>query len=241
MNPIILALDYQDLSDADNLLAKVRPHIGMMKVGLEMFTANGWQCLDIAKQYDLPIFLDLKLYDIPNTVKRTLEVVCTKLASFKHEHFLSVHCLGAKKMCKEAYEAAQGSNVKITGITLLTSFDWQDLREMGYRDTRIPNQTVDIAAIGRNCTSKGQGLNHFVCSPAQLNLMRKHYGDNVVLITPGIRAEGDDVQDHKRAKPASFALKNKANWLVIGRPITQALDPEGEARNFAELAKQYSV
>lgn len=235
MNPIIVALDFPTMDEAEAMLAKVRPHVGMIKIGLEMFTANGWDCLTLAKQYNVPMFLDLKLYDIPNTVKKTVEVVCTKLASLKGEHFLSIHCLGVSKMCKAAVEAAAGSNVNIAGITFLTSLEWQDLRDMGYRDTRVANQTSEIVKRG-----KKWGITHFVCAPPQLSLMRKHLGQDAVLITPGIRAEGDDAQDHKRSKPASFALKNGANWLVIGRPITQAADPVSEAKNFADVAQAYS-
>ncbi len=232
-NPIILALDFPELAQADAILEKVRPNIGMIKIGLELFTSEGWHCLDLVNNYNIPIFLDLKLHDIPNTVARTIDTVCRKLAYVKGEHFLSIHCLGGKEMVTQALKVADGSNVKLAGITFLTSIEREDLWDMGYKDTRVGNQTAWVADIGHKV-----GMTHFVCAPTQLSLMRKHY-PNAVLITPGIRAEGEDTQDHKRSKPASFALKNKANWLVVGRPITQALDPEGESLRFARVAEAY--
>jgi len=235
MSPIILALDFARIDDADAMLAKVRPHIGMMKVGLEMFTAHGWDCLALAKQYDLPVFLDLKLYDIPTTVAKTTDVVCAKLAPLKGEHFLSVHCMGTTPMCKASFDVAQGSNVKVAGITLLTSFNWQDLRQLGYSDSRVNIQTVDIAKVGRSA-----GLEHFVCAPTNAALMKKHYGDKATLITPGIRLPGDVVHDHKNTADVSQAMKSGASWLVVGRPITNAVDPTEAARQFAEVAERHT-
>lgn len=240
MNPIILALDYSNLDDADMMLDKVSKHIGMIKVGLELFTAHGWECLKLAEKYSKPIFLDLKLFDIPTTVAKTVRVACQRLADVDGPHFLSVHTMGTKEMCKAALEASTYSNVKITGITLLTSFSWQDLSQLGYSDTRVNIQTSHFARLGRSCTSKDwkstEGLTHFVCGPSHVPLLRKHLGNEVTIITPGIRPPDTAVNDHKNSATIPQALKNGANWLVIGRPITQDADPAFIAEQFAEVA-----
>jgi len=240
MNPIILALDFPTLEQADAMLAKVREHIGMIKVGLEMFTANGWEAAQLAKQYELPVFLDLKLYDIPTTVAKTTSVVCERLSSIKGNNFLSVHCMGGAAMCRAALEASNGANTKVTGITLLTSFNYRDLRELGYSDTRTNIQTVGFARLGRHCSGRDNGLTHFVCAPQNVPLMRKHFGQDITIITPGIRPDDGNKDDHKNSMTAAQALKGGSNWLVIGRPITQAVDPVVAAQSFAEVARVFA-
>lgn len=248
-NPIILALDYDNISQAEALLEKVRSHIGMVKIGLELFTATGKSALVLANYFNVPVFLDLKLHDVPTTVARTTEVVCSMLASNPGSHFLSVHCFGGAPMCKAAMQAAQGSNVTIAGVTILTSIAEPELHSMGFKDCRPGVRTVDTAGVAFDCMNDtpqydpaGQrvysGLTHYICAPNQLKLMREYY-DGLTLITPGIRAEADDDHDHARTKPAVFALKNGADWLVVGRPITQTSDPLAAAQYYEEQAKRY--
>lgn len=239
-NPIILALDYSDLSEASNMLSKVRNHIGMIKIGTQLFTAQGKESFSLAKQFHIPIFLDLKLHDVPTTVSKTVEVICELLANVSGDHFLSIHCFGGKEMCRAAFETTKGSNVSIVGVTTLTSLSERDFGNMGFRDCRPGIRTIDLAYLGADCLNeKAQydnnkqrilsGLTHFVCAPNQLNLMRQHLGVNMVFITPGIRAESDEENDHKRNKPASFAIRNGADWIVVGRPITKSSMPEQAA------------
>src|SRR5579885_1246230 len=131
-NPIILALDYSELDEARAILSKVRPNIGMIKIGLELFTAYGREALDLSKEFSVPVFLDLKLNDVPTTVAKTTEVVCSHLSRYPGEHFLSIHCNGGAEMCQAAYKVANGSNVTITGITVLTSLTESDFSEIGF-------------------------------------------------------------------------------------------------------------
>jgi orotidine-5'-phosphate decarboxylase len=244
-NPIILALDYDNLSDVHELLEIVHPHIGMVKIGLELFTACGTSALAISKFYGLPIFLDLKLHDIPRTVEKTIKVLCDKLSAYPGPHFLSVHCLGGQEMCQRAWQAAQGSNVEIVGITLLTSLSTTDLRSFGMGNYHLEERAVDLADVAwkgkAQLWSKPDGINHFVCAPSCLMSMRRYYDmpGEVVLITPGIRGENDPVDDHKQSQTAAWALQRGADWLVIGRPITQAADPLKVAVDLKEQINNY--
>lgn len=248
--PIILALDFNNLDEAKDMIAKVRNHIGMIKVGLELFTAHGKDALALSGQFNVPVFLDLKLFDIPTTVQKTTESVCEMMAQYQGPHFLSVHCWGGSDMCRAAMEAAHNSNVEIVGITTLTSMYEPDFREIGFRDSRSGTRTVDAAFIGYDCKNTQRqydangkqifdGLKHFVCAPTQVPLMRSYFKDDVALITPGIRAESEESHDHARSKPASFALKNGATWLVIGRPITKSNDPAAAAQYFESQVQKY--
>jgi len=248
-NPIIVALDFSELQEARKVLDRVRPHIGMIKIGLELFTAYGREALEMSSDYQIPVFLDLKLNDVPTTVSKTTSVVCSLLAKHPGEHFLSVHCLGGREMCKAALTASMGSNVAIAGVTVLTSLTERDFSWLGYSDRRPGARTIDAALIGHDCLNEQaqydsagkrvyNGLKHFICAPNQIPLMKSHYEDSV-LITPGIRAEGDETNDHARTKPVGFALKNGGTWVVVGRPITKATDPRDAAVWFEQQAKKY--
>ena len=248
-NPIILALDYSNINQVEALLFKVRPHIGMVKIGLELWTSCGKDALQMADYFKVPVFLDLKLHDVPTTVRKTTEVVCSMLARIPGDHFLSIHCAGSYMMCRAAMEAAQGSNVTIAGVTFLTSLDESDFGWIGYKDCRPGTRTVDITEVGYDCMNDDpqydvngkriySGIRHYICAPNQAKLMKEHYQD-AVLICPGIRGDSDEAHDHARTKPAGAALKNGATWLVIGRPITKATDPVAAAQYFEEQAKKY--
>jgi orotidine-5'-phosphate decarboxylase len=248
-NPIILALDYSDLNEAAQMLGKVRPHIGMVKIGLELFTANGRNAIDMAGSFNIPIFLDIKLNDVPTTVAKTTDVVCSLLGSIAGEHLLSVHCNGGATMCREAMKAAHGSNVTIAGVTVLTSLEYNDFRDMGFGNKQPGDRTVVSADIGYDCLNEDvvynttgarvyNGLRHFICAPNQIPLMKKYFED-AHLITPGIRSSSEEANDHQRTKPIGFALSNGATWVVIGRPITKASDPVIAAQYFEQQAKKY--
>jgi orotidine-5'-phosphate decarboxylase len=248
-NPIILALDYAELEDARQILAKVRPNIGMIKIGLELFTAYGRETLELSREFNVPIFLDLKLNDVPTTVAKTTEVICSKLSPFYGQHFLSIHCNGGMEMCQAALKVSNGSNVTIAGVTVLTSLDESDFGEIGFRDCRPAYRTIDLAYLGADCLNEKyvydaqrkrvfSGLTTLICAPTQVSLLRQHLGDDINIITPGIRADADDPHDHVRSKPASFALKNGASWIVVGRPITSAADPVAASSYFREQAER---
>lgn len=234
-NPIILALDYSDINGARKLLSQVRPNIGMIKIGLELFTAFGKEALELSNQFNVPVFLDLKLHDVPTTVSKTVSVVCQLLSQCPGNHFLSIHCFGGGMMCENALKAASGSNVTIAGVTALTSLDDDDFSEMGFRIRAVGKRAVALAKLGADCSNSSYqydksnkriftGLKHFICAPDRLKLMLSHIGE-MNFICPGIRAEGEETHDHVKTKSIGFALRSGATWVVVGRPITQAVDP----------------
>lgn len=244
-NPIILALDYSKLRDAQQVTHLVRPYIGMLKIGLELYTAHGKEALQLSRDFNIPLFLDLKLHDVPHTVNKTVQVLCEQLSSYPGPHFISVHILGGQDMCHQAWDAALGSNVEIVGITVLTSLNERDLHSMGFRDRRVGVRTTNLASLGADCSEEhvgvgcGGGLNHFVCAPTQLKLMRQHLGEDAVLISPGIRLPGAEPDDHQRPATPGYALNNGATWLVIGRPITQDPNPMQAAIYFNDQIGKY--
>jgi orotidine-5'-phosphate decarboxylase len=223
-NPIILALDYSSIPAASNLLAKVSPHIGAIKIGMELFLSEGERSLGVAN--GLPIFLDLKLCDIPTTVAKTVKSLCDKLIYQGGNHFLSVHTYGGQEMVEAAIEAAKGSNVEIVGITALTSFHDYHMFQLGIVD-RVENFALNLARVSKQ-------LKTFVCPPDQLGAIRWVVGKNAKLISPGIRFEVGAKDDHKAANTPEFALSNGADYLVVGRPITQAEDPVAAAKMLCE-------
>lgn len=245
-NPIILALDYSDMTQAQSLLEKVRPHIGMIKIGLEMFTANGFNAFQLSEDFKVPIFLDLKLHDVPTTVSKTIKVLCEKLAPIQGEHFLSIHATGGREMCEKALDTATGSNVSITAITLLTSLDKGDLQNLEVKG--MPSRFAGNAAVVANdCLNHSwapsnpnhnKGIKHIVCPPAMIKTISQYLSDDTVYICPGIRATSNDTHDHAKAVTASAAIKGGAHWLVVGRPITEAADPISAAIYFLEQANK---
>lgn len=248
-NPIILALDVPEISEARQILSKVRPNIGMIKIGTELFTSYGREALELSKQFNIPVFLDLKLHDVPTTVGKTTAVVCGLLSTCPGEHFLSIHCVGGAKMCKAAMEAAQGSNVTVAGVTVLTSITEWDFHRMGFKDCRPGPRTISTVEMAFDCLNDEpqydqnrvrlyNGMRTFICAPNQLQLMSSYF-EGITMITPGIRAESSDDNDHARTKPISFALKNGATWVVIGRPITQAPFPEEASLSFKRQAERH--
>lgn len=268
-NPIILALDYDNMSEAEAMLSKVRPHIGMIKVGLELYTSAGKDVFSLIKDYAIPMFLDLKLHDIPTTVQKTMDMLTSILATQPGQHFISLHSLGGGEMLKAALEVTMNTNVKPVCITVLSSFSSSDLWSLGFSNGQIGNKVIGLAKMAMGCIDQGQpghpghpgwaanhwspgsppipptpardpiGMDAFVCPPAQLHLMRKHFKDKPILIAPGIRMDNMESDDHQNAKPVSFALKNGANWLVIGRPITKHPDPATMAEFFKKQADKY--
>jgi orotidine-5'-phosphate decarboxylase len=233
-NPLILALDFSDIRKAEEVVSKARPHIGMVKIGTELFSAYGREALSIGSNFNIPVFLDLKLHDIPTTVKKTVEVLCDSLASVPGQHFLSVHSLGGLEMVKQAVEATKNSNVTIAAVTLLTSLESQDLTQFRNRQAGALTVNAIDSVKGRSqydyntrqWTVTPSGIKIVIAAPTQLDLIKKRFKDEFIIITPGIRSDEGEANDHKRSKPMSFAIKHGSDWVVVGRPITQSSDPE---------------
>lgn len=228
--PIIIALDYDNLDRAKAMLNKVRPYVSMAKIGLELFTAVGHRAFELSQEFDIPLFVDLKLHDTPLTVSKTISVLSAQLppvAPYPGKHFVSIHTLGGGEMCNAAFLSTRHSDIELVGITVLTSLDSIDLSYLGFAHM-IEEQTINLTLSGIS-----SALTHFVCAPTQIKLLRAKFGDGVTLITPGIREERGDAT-HKQFTSAAQAIKNGADWIVIGKPITKAVDPVQAAIYFKD-------
>ncbi|MGB9836187.1 MAG: orotidine-5'-phosphate decarboxylase [Candidatus Saccharicenans sp.] len=228
---IIIALDVKNKEQARQVLESL-PEARIFKVGLELFTAEGPHMLDLVKSYGKEVFLDLKLHDIPNTVAGAIR------AAVKHEvTMLTLHTSGGREMMKKAVETARETAEKenkplpmILGVTVLTSLKDDDLKEIGF-STGAAEQVLRLARLARET-----GIGGIVCSPQEIELLRKELGPDLKIVTPGIRPAWAEAQDQKRIMTPAEAIQKGADFLVIGRPITQAPQPaEAFARVVEEL------
>jgi orotidine-5'-phosphate decarboxylase len=226
-NPIAFALDFASLSEARRAASAVREDVGMLKVGLELFVRAGPAAAAIGRELGLPVFLDLKLHDIPETVERAVAQ-----AALLGARFVTVHAGGGPAMLRRAVlrAASEGSGLRIAAVTVLTSLDVDDLEAMG-----VPGG-VEAHARRLARVAHDAGVRSFVCSPRELRAMRAELGDEVILIAPGIRGAAS-ADDQKRTSTASQAMLDGADWLVVGRPIRDAGDPAAAARGLASEAR----
>ena len=209
--PIILALDTKDLTQAKQWIKASTDQIDHFKIGLEFYLQHGSDgILQLREISDFKLFLDLKLYDIPNTVKGAVESVA-KLSP----KFLTVHASGGAKMIEVASNALP--NGSITAVTVLTSFSEEDFSTMGYKSS-----IAEITDLWSSTAVKA-GATSLVCSPFEVSNLRNKFKE-AILITPGVRAAGDDLADQARVMSAPDALSNGADFVVIGRSITSQWD-----------------
>ena len=220
MKSIFVAIDTPDLERARSLARQVKSGAGGVKLGLEFFCANGPSGVHEIASLGLPIFLDLKLHDIPNTVAKAVQ----SLRSLEPA-VLTVHAAGGRAMLEEA-KAAAPEKTKVVGVTVLTSLDGADLKSVGV--TGQPDQQVErLAGL-----AKTAGLDGIVCSGVEVAAAKRAWS-NGFFVVPGVRPEGAGVGDQKRVVTPRAALDAGASILVIGRPITGAEDPEAALRAIA--------
>jgi len=225
-NSILCAIDTPDIGRARALAAAVAGAVGGIKLGLEFFVANGPSVVrELAGA--TPLFLDLKLHDIPNTVAGAV-----RSAAALEPLLLTIHCAGGAAMMRAAAaaasEAAQGRRrMKLIGVTVLTSLDDGDLAATGQRGT-TREQAERLARLARD-----SGLDGVVCSPHEVAALRAACGASFLLVVPGIRPSGAGAADQKRVMVPRAALAAGADYLVIGRPISEAADPAAAARAIA--------
>jgi orotidine-5'-phosphate decarboxylase len=224
-NPIIVALDFEDAQQARTLIARLGSSVDFYKVGMELYAAAGMQFARELTGTGKQVFLDLKLYDIPETVKRAVAQVAKTGV-----RFLTVH--GSNAIMRAAVEGRGASPLGLLAVTVLTSFDRQDLAELGY-----PASVADLVAL-RVKNAMAAGMDGIVCSPLEAAAVRALAGPQAILVTPGVRSPSADAGDQKRVATPAEALAAGANYLVIGRQITRAADPQAESmRIFAELQR----
>ena len=219
-NPVFVALDTDDIHRATSLLSDIAPHIGGIKVGLEFFTSLGIKGIEEIKKFDKPLFIDLKLYDIPNTVTAALR----NILALKPE-YTTLHISGGRKMleCCTEEKIKANSSTKLIGVTMLTSFDDREINEIGI-DRNIEDNVNLLSSLAESCELDG-----IVCSPHEISYIKNKF--NLEVIAPGIRMKESQADDQKRTLTAKDALIAGADILVIGRPITQADSPAEAARS----------
>lgn len=214
---VYVAIDTPNLDRALALAGQVRHHVGGIKLGLEFFCANGHHGVREVQKLGLPIFLDLKLHDIPNTVAKAIQAI-----NALEPAVLTIHAAGGRAMMEDA-KAAAGSGTKVVGVSVLTSLDGRDLSDIGVN--AAPHEQVDrLANLARE-----SGLDGLVCSGAEVAHIRALWPE-AFLVVPGVRPEGGALGDQKRAVTPRQARDAGASILVIGRPITSAANPDLAAR-----------
>jgi orotidine-5'-phosphate decarboxylase len=234
-NPVFCAVDTSDVTQATTLAAKVADAVGGLKLGLEFFSANGPKGVQqVQKASELPIFLDLKFHDIPNTVAGAVRSAASQVKPF----MMTLMACGGKAMMQAACKAATDVSYELPvprplllGVTVLTSFDVNDLLETGVSGA-VNDQVRRLAEL-----AKTSGLDGVVCSPLEAEQLRRDLGPGFKLVTPGVRPTWSEANDQKRIMTPVEAVTAGADFLVIGRPISGAPDPAAAAARIAlELA-----
>ena len=217
---LAFALDYPTLAEARAGAARVAPVVGVLKVGLELFVAEGPAAVRLGTELGNQVFLDLKLHDIPETVERAVATAGQLGATY-----LTLHAQGGPRMLEAAASRAlkEGAGLKLLAVTVLTSLDASDLAAVGVAGAPA-EQVLRLGKLARSV-----GVHGLVCSTAEVAALRAALGAEAILVTPGIRPLGAAVGDQKRVGTPASALRDGSSLLVVGRPIRDAADPAAAA------------
>ena len=210
---LIFALDVPSAAASDRLLDRLQGHISFVKVGLELYTAAGPEMVKRIVERGMRVFLDLKFLDIEETVRRA-----TARVAAMGVDFLTVHA--NRKALTAAVQGREGSPLKLLAVTVLTNFDSHDLREMGIQ------RTVQDLVTARALLASEVGCDGVVASGEEAAAIRQKVGPRFMVVTPGVRPAGKGVDDHARATTPTQTIASGADYLVIGRPIRDAEDPQ---------------
>jgi orotidine-5'-phosphate decarboxylase len=227
---IIFPLDLPTSREAISYVEALRDNVGLFKVGLELFISQGPEILNsIRNLTDAGIFLDLKLHDIPATVKRAFMA-----ASVYRPQFVTVHCDEGDEILRSVGEENPG-NTKILAITVLTSLNQDKLKRLGYAQEYADDVSALVLLKAR--MAKAAGCHGVVCSGLEVAMVRKEIGPHMIAVTPGIRPAWTVVEkdDQKRIVTPEDAIRNGSDYVVIGRPIRDAKDPKDAAKRVAEV------
>jgi orotidine-5'-phosphate decarboxylase len=227
-NPIIVALDVDSIQKARALVARLGDRVSFYKVGMELYAVAGMDSVRELVGQGKDVFLDLKFYDIGETVKRAVAQVAQTGA-----RFLTVH--GSDAVMKAALAGRGNAPLKLLAVTVLTSFDQQDLADLGY-----PCALADLVAL-RVSKAVETGMDGIVASPLDAARVRALAGTQAILVTPGVRSSGADPGDQKRVATPAEAIRAGADYIVLGRQITRAEDPAAEVVRVLEELRAISV
>ncbi len=222
---IIVALDVSEKQKLVELVQALRGQVGMFKVGKELFTSLGPQAVELVKEHGGEVCLDLKFHDIPNTVAGAV-----RAAARMGVAMMTVHCSGGAAMLSAAIQEAREalSAPLVVGVTVLTSLSDSDLAGLGLAGP------VEQAVLRLGRLALDAGLDGLVVSPRELRALRQAFGNKPYLVTPGIRPAGASADDQHRVATPGRAVSDGADFLVVGRPITQAADPSEAADAIAD-------
>jgi orotidine-5'-phosphate decarboxylase len=221
LKPIIVALDVDTKKEALKYVKLLKNHVDIFKVGLQLFTREGFDVVDAIIDAKKRVFLDLKLHDIPNTVAHAIKNLVRPGVEF-----FTVHASGGRDMLSSAAESlreARAGNPKIKArmlaVTVLTSLDDDDLREIGVNHSAA-GQVLNLSRLAQE-----SGVDGVVASPQEVGLLKKEHGTNLVFVTPGVRLEADATQDQKRIMTPQRAFEEGSDFLVMGRSLLESSDP----------------
>lgn len=226
-NPIIIALDVDSAAEARALVERIGGQADFYKVGLELFTVAGMDFVRELIGQGKNVFLDLKLYDISETVKRTVAQVARTGV-----RFLTVHSPTA--VMRAAIEGRGPSPLKLLAVTVLTSFDQQDVNDLGY------SRSLSDLVEWRVRKAMEAGVDGLVGSPLEARAIRAAAGPGAILVTPGVRSAGAGKGDQKRVATPAEAIRDGADYLVIGRQVTRAQDPAAAVRQILDEVQSVS-
>jgi orotidine-5'-phosphate decarboxylase len=219
---IIVALDVATTKEALRLISLLSEDVGLFKIGLQNYTAEGPALIRPISLLGPRVFLDLKLHDIPNTVAKAVEA-----AGKLGVRMFTIHLSGGSEMIRAAISARR-DDMLILGVTVLTSSTDETLAETGVT-TRTSDHVLRLARLGVT-----NGIDGLVASPHEARMLRAEFGDKIRLVTPGIRPAGSDPGDQKRFATPREAIDSGADYLVIGRPVTGAFDPRAAVQSVIE-------
>mgnify|MGYP001245076782 CR=1 FL=1 len=213
---LILALDCEDKSKALKILRDLRGNLLWVKIGLQMFTAEGLALVDTIHAMGFKIFLDLKLHDIPNTVAKSIQSL-----SKSPIDMITIHALGGHEMCLYAVEARNlySPNLRLLAVTILTSMNQDQMHSMNIV-AELKTQVLDLAKL-----SLSTGIDGVVSSPQELGVLRKNIGEDPLIVCPGIRPKGSSYDEQKRVMSPHEACSMGADFIVVGRPILMSDKP----------------
>jgi orotidine-5'-phosphate decarboxylase len=241
MNPkerLIVALDVDTEKKAIELVEKLKNDVRFFKVGFELFSSCGPSIITRIKETDSDIFLDLKFHDIPNTVAKAAASI-TKLGAY----MFNVHALGGYDMMKETLDTVEEEagrlkieRPKVIAVTVLTSMDEGALKKVGVGGA-VKDEVLRLAAL-----AKEAGLDGVVASAMEAKMIRKELGDEFLIVTPGVRPAGTATHDQKRVATPGSAINDGASFIVVGRPITEAINPVEAAQEIIkEIEETYDA
>jgi orotidine-5'-phosphate decarboxylase len=232
LSPLILALDTSDLDEARRVAGSVMAYVDVVKIGLQLFSSAGMKAVEALKSDGFEVFIDIKMIDIPNTVVSAILALC------ECEPFmLTVHTMGGQEMMRAA-AAAVSENCRqveirrpsLIGVTVLTSLDLLALRKIGIGDS-VEGQVGRLAKLARD-----SGLDGLVTSPLETLEVRREVGQEMLLVTPGVRLPGTASDDQRRVATPADAIRDGADFIVVGRPLYRAQDPKAIAAEMLQSA-----